>query len=235
MPAPGLAVGRGQGPAGFVGNKTFRRPAATAHHRPRPLASAGGALPGRVFHRHRPGYDHAHRGCAQETEVRNDDHPRDEPRSAGPPPGQPHDVPLERRGGGAGHQRGHFQRSTQRQTDLRIRQRDYWLIEAMEYSITTRDLCLWYGRFQALKNVTVNFRQGLITSLIGPSGCGKTTLLRCFNRVNERYGEVTTTGEIRILDTNIYAPGISWSSCARQWGWFSSGRTRCPYRFMRMW
>ncbi len=79
----------------------------------------------------------------------------------------------------------------------------------MEYSITTRDLCLWYGRFQALKNVTVNFRQGLITSLIGPSGCGKTTLLRCFNRVNERYGEVTTTGEIRILDTNIYAPGIS--------------------------
>ncbi len=79
----------------------------------------------------------------------------------------------------------------------------------IQYSITTRDLCLWYGRFQALKNVTVNIRHGLITSLIGPSGCGKTTLLRCFNRVNERYGEVTTTGEIRILDTNIYDPGIS--------------------------
>src|SRR6266536_1152812 len=79
----------------------------------------------------------------------------------------------------------------------------------IQYSITTRDLCLWYGRFQALKNVTVNIRHGLITSLIGPSGCGKTTLLRCFNRVNERYGEVTTTGEIRILDANIYEPGIS--------------------------
>ena len=37
-------------------------------------------------------------------------------------------------------------------------------------------------------------RQGIITSLIGPSGCGKTTLLRCFNRVNERYGYVTHHG-----------------------------------------
>lgn len=44
----------------------------------------------------------------------------------------------------------------------------------------------------------------MITSLIGPSGCGKTTLLRCFNRVNERYSYVTTKGEIRILGKNIY-------------------------------
>jgi phosphate transport system ATP-binding protein len=61
--------------------------------------------------------------------------------------------------------------------------------------------------FQALKGVTVEIKHGLITSLIGPSGCGKTTLLRCFNRVNERYGNVTTTGEIRILGKNIYDPG----------------------------
>lgn len=77
------------------------------------------------------------------------------------------------------------------------------------YSITTRDLCLWYGKFQALKSVSLNIRGGIITSLIGPSGCGKTTLLRCFNRVNERYGYVTTTGEIRILDKNIYDPDVS--------------------------
>jgi phosphate transport system ATP-binding protein len=80
---------------------------------------------------------------------------------------------------------------------------------AVQHSITTRDLNLWYGKFQALTNVTVNIRPGLITSLIGPSGCGKTTLLRCFNRVNERYGYVTTTGEIRILGKNIYDPDIS--------------------------
>jgi phosphate transport system ATP-binding protein len=77
------------------------------------------------------------------------------------------------------------------------------------YSITTRGLCLWYAKFQALINVTVNIRHGLITALIGPSGCGKTTLLRCFNRVNERYGYVTTQGEIMLLGQNIYAPDVS--------------------------
>jgi phosphate transport system ATP-binding protein len=78
-----------------------------------------------------------------------------------------------------------------------------------ESGITTRDVCLWYAAFQALKNVTVDIRRGLITSLIGPSGCGKTTLLRCFNRVNERYGYVRTTGEIRILEKNIYDADVS--------------------------
>ncbi len=76
-------------------------------------------------------------------------------------------------------------------------------------AIETRDLSLWYGSFQALIDVSIDIRQGIITSLIGPSGCGKTTLLRCFNRVNERYGDVRTTGEIRILDENVYAPDVS--------------------------
>src|SRR6266498_356247 len=77
------------------------------------------------------------------------------------------------------------------------------------FSITTKDVCLWYGDFQALINVTVKLRHGIITSLIGPSGCGKTTLLRCFNRVNERYGYVTTTGEIKLHGKNIYDPDVS--------------------------
>lgn len=78
-----------------------------------------------------------------------------------------------------------------------------------EYSIQTRDLELWYGDFQALKKVSVGISAGKITGLIGPSGCGKTTLLRCFNRVNERYGNVRTEGEIRILDKNIYDADVS--------------------------
>ena len=77
------------------------------------------------------------------------------------------------------------------------------------YSITTKDLNLWYGKFQALQDVTINIKHGLITSLIGPSGCGKTTLLRCFNRVNERYGYVTTQGEIKLLGKNVYDPDVS--------------------------
>jgi len=77
------------------------------------------------------------------------------------------------------------------------------------YSIQTRALNLWYGDFQALKDVNMDIRHGQITSLIGPSGCGKTTLLRCFNRINERYGYVRTEGEIRILGQNIYAPEVS--------------------------
>jgi phosphate transport system ATP-binding protein len=80
---------------------------------------------------------------------------------------------------------------------------------AAGYSIETRDLNLWYGDFHALKNISVHIRHACITSLIGPSGCGKTSLLRCFNRINERYGNVRTTGEISILGKNIYAPDVS--------------------------
>ena len=75
--------------------------------------------------------------------------------------------------------------------------------------ITTRNLNLWYAKFQALKNVNADIKQGIVTSLIGPSGCGKTTLLRCFNRVNERFSYVRTEGEIKILGKNIYDSDVS--------------------------
>jgi phosphate transport system ATP-binding protein len=78
-----------------------------------------------------------------------------------------------------------------------------------ELSIITRGLNLYYGSFQALSDISVGIRRGLITSMIGPSGCGKTTLLRCFNRVNERYDYVRTTGEIIVLGKNIYDPDVS--------------------------
>jgi len=82
-------------------------------------------------------------------------------------------------------------------------------VSAVPPAIETRRLNLWYGGFQALRDVSVEIKHGIITSLIGPSGCGKTTLLRCFNRVNEHYGDVRTTGEVRILGENIYEPAVS--------------------------
>ena len=70
-------------------------------------------------------------------------------------------------------------------------------------------LNLWYGNFQALKEVSLSVETGGITALIGPSGCGKTTLLRCLNRIAERIPSVRTTGEIRLLGKNIYDEDVS--------------------------
>ena len=97
-----------------------------------------------------------------------------------------------------------------------------------EGGITTKELSLWYGDFQALKGVTLTVKHGLITSLIGPSGCGKTTLLRCFNRVNERYGYVTTKGEIKILGKNIYDEDVSLEELRRSVGMVFQRPTPLP-------
>ena len=83
------------------------------------------------------------------------------------------------------------------------------MADTEEISIHIDDYSLWYGDFQALHNVTVDIRPGIVTSMIGPSGCGKTTLLRSLNRINERYGNVKTTGEIKILGKNILDDDVS--------------------------
>ena len=64
----------------------------------------------------------------------------------------------------------------------------------------------------------MDIKPGLVTALIGPSGCGKTTLLRCLNRINERYGNVTTTGRITVLGKNIYDPDVSLSELRKSVG-----------------
>jgi phosphate transport system ATP-binding protein len=78
-----------------------------------------------------------------------------------------------------------------------------------ECSVLTSDLSLWYGDFQALHGVSACIRPRQITGLIGPSGCGKTTLLRCVNRMNERFPGVRTTGTIEIMGKNILDPDVS--------------------------
>ena len=77
---------------------------------------------------------------------------------------------------------------------------------AREFAVEVKDLNLWYGDFQALHNVTLNVKEGRITSLIGPSGCGKSTLLRACNRIIERLDYVRIQGQIRVFGSDIFAP-----------------------------
>ena len=79
---------------------------------------------------------------------------------------------------------------------------------AQGMAITTRDLSLWYGTFQALYDVNLRIRQGIITAMIGPSGCGKTTFLRSVNRINERLGYVRIDGSIEVMGQDIYRESV---------------------------
>lgn len=85
-------------------------------------------------------------------------------------------------------------------------------------AIRTRELNLWYGTFQALFDVDLSIKQGIITSLIGPSGCGKSTFLRSVNRITERLGYVRTTGSIEVLGRDIYSPQVELIQVRKQIG-----------------
>lgn len=85
-------------------------------------------------------------------------------------------------------------------------------------AIRTRSLNLWYGDFQALYDVNLEVKQGIITSLIGPSGCGKTTYLRSINRINERLGYVRTEGTIAVLGFDIYDRSVELAQLRKQVG-----------------
>ncbi|MFH1226281.1 MAG: phosphate ABC transporter ATP-binding protein PstB [Planctomycetota bacterium] len=72
--------------------------------------------------------------------------------------------------------------------------------------ISVNNLNLWYGDFQALKDVNTGFEEKAITAIIGPSGCGKSTLLRVLNRMNDLVEGIRTTGEVMIDNKNILDP-----------------------------
>ena len=76
----------------------------------------------------------------------------------------------------------------------------------MNNKIETRDLNLFYGDFQALKNINLDVVQNSVTALIGPSGCGKSTFLRTINRMNDLIDGVKMNGSIALdgLDINKY-------------------------------
>jgi phosphate transport system ATP-binding protein len=69
--------------------------------------------------------------------------------------------------------------------------------------LSVKTLDFYYGKFQALKNISADFQDRKVTALIGPSGCGKSTLLRIFNRIFSLYPEQKATGEVILDGENI--------------------------------
>jgi len=85
-------------------------------------------------------------------------------------------------------------------------------IEHKGYAVTskiiTRNLNLWYGEKQALKNISLEIPEKKITSLIGPSGCGKSTFIRCLNRMNDLVSDIRVEGQVLYDDIDIYGKDV---------------------------
>jgi phosphate transport system ATP-binding protein len=74
--------------------------------------------------------------------------------------------------------------------------------------IGVKNLDFFYGAFQGLKNININFHDRQVTALIGPSGCGKSTLLRVFNRIYSLYPDQRATGEVMLDGRNIISNNV---------------------------
>ena len=75
--------------------------------------------------------------------------------------------------------------------------------------ISAKNLSLWYGDFQALKNINMEIPEHSITALIGPSGCGKSTFLKTLNRMNDLIPGVRITGEVLYGGQNIFETDVT--------------------------
>ncbi len=84
--------------------------------------------------------------------------------------------------------------------------------------IEVKDLNLWYGDKQALKNVNIQIPKNSVTAFIGPSGCGKSTFIRCLNRMNDLIKSCRIEGEVSIEGKDIYGPGVDVVDLRKQIG-----------------
>ena len=88
----------------------------------------------------------------------------------------------------------------------------------MKEPIVVQDLCLWYGKHQALKNISMCIPEKSITALIGPSGCGKSTFLKTLNRMNDLVPDVKITGLVQYEGQDIFAPNMDVNELRRRVG-----------------
>ena len=84
--------------------------------------------------------------------------------------------------------------------------------------ISVKDMCLWYGDHQALKDVSIEIPEKSITALIGPSGCGKSTFLKTLNRMNDLIPGVKITGDIRYEGTDIFSKEVDVNQLRKEIG-----------------
>ena len=72
----------------------------------------------------------------------------------------------------------------------------------------TSHLSVFYGSFEAVNDISIDFRKNKVTALIGPSGCGKSTVLRSLNRMNDIIPGTSIKGEVMLEDKNIYSNAL---------------------------
>jgi len=74
--------------------------------------------------------------------------------------------------------------------------------------MASNHLHFYYGDFEALHDISLEFSENQVTALIGPSGCGKSTYLRCMNRMNDLIAYSRVEGELLLDGEDIYAPSV---------------------------
>ena len=84
--------------------------------------------------------------------------------------------------------------------------------------ISVKDMCLWYGEQQALKNINIKIEEKSITAFIGPSGCGKSTFLKTLNRMNDLIANVKISGDIRYEGKDIFASDVDVNNLRKKIG-----------------
>ena len=84
--------------------------------------------------------------------------------------------------------------------------------------VSVKDMCLWYGEQQALKNINIEIEEKSITAFIGPSGCGKSTFLKTLNRMNDLIANVKISGDIRYEGKDIFASDVDVNNLRKKIG-----------------
>ncbi len=97
-----------------------------------------------------------------------------------------------------------MEKEVDNKTDLLLKEKK----EEGKYKIITQNVDVFYGEFQALKNINMKVKPYTVSALIGPSGCGKSTYLRVFNRMNDYIEGFSIEGQVLIDRKDVYKDKI---------------------------